>query len=49
VGKRAVEKAAPWKSGFVNRNWPTFDHSIWPTPSVNQLSAPGRSEALRRP
>ncbi len=19
-------------AGFVNRNWPTFDHSIWPTP-----------------
>jgi hypothetical protein len=35
--------------GFVNRDWPTFDHPIWSTPLVNQLHAPGRSVVLRRP
>jgi len=36
-------------NGFVNRDWPTFDHPIWSTPLVNQLRAPGRSVVLRRP
>jgi glycosyltransferase involved in cell wall biosynthesis len=34
-------------NGFVNQNGPNFDHPIWP-PLVNQLTIPGRSEALRR-
>jgi hypothetical protein len=44
-----VDNTVNRTDGFVNRDWPTFDHPIWSTPLVNQLRAPGRSAVLRRP